>query len=401
MGQLAFLAIGFVGWRLSLPYYSLLITISLIGITELLYHHLFIKFLRREHAVAVLLVCDTFILTGLLYFSGGPTNPFSLVYLVLVVLTAVLLGSNWAWTITALSSLCFASLFLWHHPINGLHHSDHTNGLSLHLQGMLFSFILVASLVAFFLNKILAEHQMAEARCRALADRQHRLASITALSADAAHQLNTPLGSITLIAHELERSLCNLPSPDLQAFKDDLALLKSQAMRCKEIISNLAQNSGSIIGSVPERFSVKELVHNLISELNSNGDIGVTLSMPDFYVMLQRNAFNMTLKALIKNAIEAGSNKVAIHGSLSDAGGLRIIITDNGKGMTAEELSHIKEPFFSTKDNGIGMGLGVYLADLVATQLGGRLHYRTALHKGTEVVLELPCSDLAKFSEVA
>lgn len=96
--------------KIELPILALVASLCLIPLGEVLFR--FFSQYRSGRLpsalVGSLLVWDTLTLTGLLYLSGGPTNPFSIVYLVQVVLSAVLLGSYWTWGIAALSTTCFA-----------------------------------------------------------------------------------------------------------------------------------------------------------------------------------------------------------------------------------------------------------------------------------------------------
>jgi two-component system sensor histidine kinase RegB len=106
-----------------------------------------------------------------------------------------------------------------------------------------------------------------------------------------------------------------------------------------------------------------------------------------------REPILQSLTALLKNASDASPRNLPIHLSV----GLRdrllqFCIEDHGEGMTDEMLRRIGEPFFTTKEPGQGMGLGAFLASTIAEQLGGRLFYESALHKGTLAVFEIPIS---------
>jgi two-component system sensor histidine kinase RegB len=94
---------------------------------------------------------------------------------------------------------------------------------------------------------------------------------------------------------------------------------------------------------------------------------------------------------LIRNAVDASANRamVTVSAAVED-GSLQFLVEDAGGGMTEETLRHVGEPFFTTKEPGKGMGLGVFLVRTLAHRLGGGLSFESALGRGTRVSLELP-----------
>jgi two-component system sensor histidine kinase RegB len=102
-----------------------------------------------------------------------------------------------------------------------------------------------------------------------------------------------------------------------------------------------------------------------------------------------------TLGSLVKNAFEATDDaKAHVVLAIDSAGDrVRFSVKDEGSGMTADQLAHVGEPFFTTKDPGAGMGLGVFLARAFANRLGGTLAFDSTPARGTQVVLEIPMRD--------
>ncbi len=174
---------------------------------------------RRRHrtvratTVAGLMALDTLLLTVLLAFSGGPSNPFSVLYLVDVALGAVVLTPGLTWALLGLVLLCFGALFL-PAPWSPGATLDHAELIRLHLRGMWVAFALAGGmLVAFVLRvrRALAEREAELASERERAVRRDRLASLATLAAGTAHALGSPLSTIAVAAHELERRLQSLP----------------------------------------------------------------------------------------------------------------------------------------------------------------------------------------------
>ncbi len=126
-----------------------------------------------EAALGLLMLIDVALLTALLYVSGGPFNPFSVLYLVNIALAAVVMSPLWTWTLVVLSLACFGTLFLGHLPLAGEHHGAHEPRISMHLQGMWIAFGVAAAFIVYFIERV----------TRALAARDAELAAARSLSA--------------------------------------------------------------------------------------------------------------------------------------------------------------------------------------------------------------------------
>ncbi|MCB0325839.1 MAG: hypothetical protein KDD69_19810, partial [Bdellovibrionales bacterium] len=230
---LAFLALGILVLLgpqlapLALPLVPLLtISLALAGSNAVLalYAHR-----RRLTATGIgsVLILDILLLTAALYWTGGPSNPFSVLFLVHVALAAVVLGAGWTWALALLATACFTLLFRFHvqAPLLGHHnHSmDGNGGFSLHLQGMLFAFAIAAFLIAFFVTRVRARMIEQELKLRSLEAarlNEERLASLATLSAGAAHELGSPLATIAVCSAELSALATELgsESSDLQEY---------------------------------------------------------------------------------------------------------------------------------------------------------------------------------------
>lgn len=393
------LALFLLAYRsgLQLPYARVAAALFLIVIGEPVVralHRCSIKYLVSSW-VGILVIWDILCLTLILYLSGGPANPFSIVYLVYVVLAAVLLGSVWTWTVCALSTACFSLLFLWHIPVAAFHHHTESGDLSLHLWGMLISYALAAGIIAHFLVRILTEKRQVEARAEELIHAQQRLAAISSITADAAHRLGTPLASLGLVAHELSHLVNSQTVLASEEIKTDVELMRQEVTRCKGILQELCVNSGSIQGEKPQNISIAKILECAIGDNQSLRD---SVSCPESdltrIVELQILPVAMALRALLNNALDANreansGTKINLTAILED-GKLLLTVSDSGFGMDSTQLRRVKEPFYTTKAE--GMGLGVYIAELVAIQLGGSLTFFSERGSGTKAVLSVACS---------
>ncbi len=343
----------------------------------------------------LMLGLDILLLTGLLYFSGGPSNPFTAIYLVHVTLAAVVMRGAWAWALGLLSTLGFGLLFFWHVPVESLSHMAHRGGgFSLHLLGMWLAFAVTATLIAAFVGRVTDALRQREAELTALRDlaaRQTRLAALTTLAAGVAHELGTPLGTIAVAAKELQRAAERLGS-DGFAVGQDAALIRQEADRCRRILDQMAGPAGSPPGEQPEPLAWEELASALRAALGPAEQARLDLRLPPGASgPVPREGLLRTLRALLGNAFEATSAQGRVSLSAEGTGGgWRIRIQDQGVGMSPEVLARAGEPFFTTKPPGGGMGLGLFLARTFAEELGGTLTLDSAQGRGTTVDLAWP-----------
>ena len=217
-GQLALVLGVQAGLELRLPFVALELVIGL----ELLSNLLLTEWARRsphllssvdgaENAIACVVAADFALLTVLLALSGGPNNPFTVLYLVEVTLAAVMLAPRRTWVLMGLALACFGVLFAtprfaWF----AAHGLSHEQMMDLHIRGMWVAFGVAAAFIVVFVQRVtraLAERDRELASARNQAVRQERLASLATLAAGAAHELSTPLSTIAVVARELERQL--------------------------------------------------------------------------------------------------------------------------------------------------------------------------------------------------
>jgi len=392
IGQVALVLMANYLFHIALPLKWLAVPLALTAVSNLVLHLHMLRF-RDRSALGMLLAFDTVCLTALLALSGGPANPFSLLLLVEITLSAVVLSKAWTWTLGALSILGFASLFWVHMRIPAFEGHHDSGGFSVHLVGMWIAFALGALLITVFIGKVSEALRRQEQEAlqfqRRLAQHE-RLASIATLAAGAAHELGTPLATIAIASRELEIS--GNGSSGGASLADDARLIRSEVERCSRILQQMSGRSAEPAGEMPAMISLEELCVQVKSELPSEQrglvDTEVARNVTAF---LPKVAARQAITALVKNALE--SSAPGQHITLtaqSESGRIRFSIQDTGCGMSAESLSHIAEPFYTTKGTGGGLGLGTYLARLFAERLNGSLAFDSEVGIGTKAILELP-----------
>lgn len=332
-----------------------------------------------EASLGAVLVFDVWLLTAMLGLSGGPANPFSVLYFTQVLVAALLLGPGWTFAVWLHTVSGYALIFFDHRALPGL---GHVHGdLGAHLWGMLAAYVLVSAILAFFVRRlahVLDEQREALVSVRDRAARAERVASLTTLAAGAAHELGTPLGTIAIVAGELERQLEG-------SLAEDARLIRSEVARCRAVLDSLAARSGDVLGASPERLDLVALANALREKLPS-ARANRLVVRGEGSALAPRAPLLQALEVLVQNAFDASPPDAEVELLLADD---RLEVRDHGAGMDAATLERACEPFFTTKPEGVGMGLGLFLARSTAEALGGTLTLTSTVGEGTRATLRL------------
>ncbi|HEY4015309.1 MAG TPA: ATP-binding protein [Polyangiaceae bacterium] len=349
--------------------------------------------------IGAVLLADVNLLTVLLYFSGGPANPFSVLYLVYVTLAALALGIRWASAVVVLSVAGYLLLFFAHVPIGVTAHEPTTLGedppIAMHLQGMWLALAVTASLIAFLvarLQRALRERDERLAQVWFVAARSEKLASLTTLAAGAAHELGTPLATIAVASKDLERALKSGGAPSPLA--EDARLIREEVERCRWIVEQMSGRSGETMGEALEVISIDDLQRKLRERITHPERLVVEVD-PDVpkQVSVPVRGLLQSLANLVSNALEASARSAdarVIVSMRARGGDFQFDVVDHGPGIPDGKLSRAGEPFFSTRPPGKGMGLGLFLARAFAEEWRGRFDIDSKPGHGTRVRLELP-----------
>lgn len=217
----------------------------------------------------------------------------------------------------------------------------------------------------------------------------NRLSSIGFLSAGISHELNTPLNSIIIT--------CNLLSDEVKGDQaEDVATIKNEALRCVEIINalkSLSPQSGKDFHK--EKVNLKEVVLKSVKFLKINNDITFKLKLDDgIFVYGDIRLLQLAISNIIMNAVDAVYPAGKINILLYMSEGKNILeISDNGQGMTSEELENIFTPFYTTKSPQSGMGIGLSLVYKIIKEHGAVLKVDSLKNVGTTFTLEFKAYD--------
>jgi two-component system sensor histidine kinase RegB len=351
---------------------------------------------RREHisdgAIMGAIVADVVVLTVLLAVTGGPVNPFTLLYMVPVATASVALSFRRAMLAAVIVVMAYSALFLPLGPFPNVAHVEHVEptegGFATHTRGMWLAFAISAFVVVAFVGRLRAALLQREARVaemRESMERTRRLGALATLAGGAAHELSTPLSTIAMVAAELQRKFADRSDP---AAREDFALLLAEVERCRSVLMQLATDAGTVGGENASWVALRELVADVVSPLPAER---IRLRMTgDARLRVSRRALASALRGLVKNALQADAGVVEIEAGAVEGGSARLAVIDHGHGMDEDTLARAGEPFFTTKEPGHGMGLGVFLARAVVEQAGGTLSLTSSPRSGTRAEILLP-----------
>ena len=341
-----------------------------------------------EQEYALQLACDLIIHSVLLFFAGGSTNPFVSYYLVPLTIAAATLPWLYSMALSGLALSGYTCLLIWYHPLalQGVEHE--ATLISLHLFGMWLNFALSAAFITFFVVKMagaLRRQDQLQAERREEAMRDQQLLAVATQAAGAAHELGTPLATMSVLIKELRQEH---PNPLLQ---EDLAVLQEQVQLCKQSLQQLVRAAEDDRRQTVHEQAAREWLEMVLRRWH--------LMRPEasyrFQVLGQGNSprlkpptdLTQALLNLLNNAADACPDKLDIRLDW-DAQWTHLSIRDHGAGVPLAIAEQLGRPFFTTK--GKGFGLGLFLSQASVTRAGGTVKLYNHEDGGTLTELRLP-----------
>jgi two-component system sensor histidine kinase RegB len=396
IGQITTIAAAILVFDVSLPLVPMLEVLACLiafNVASHLRWHEHVPVTNREVFLALLV--DVAGLTVLLYLSGGTTNPFAFLYLLQVILSAVLLEAWSTWTIVGLTLFCLAGLSVYAKPL--ALPFDHARGIgSLYVQGMLICFAVNAGLLVVFVQRIsgtLREKAALLADLRQRAAEEEHIVRMGLLASGAAHELGTPLATLSVILGDWKRMPEFKKNPELI---EEIGEMQTQLKRCKSIVSGILLSAGSARGESAVRTTIRRFLDGLVEEWKGSRPV-VELSylnrIGDDIPVAFDSALKQMIDNVLDNALEASPDWVGLEASV-EQDTLTLVVTDTGPGFAPAMLAQFGKPYQSSKGRP-GGGLGLFLVVNVARTLGGSVAARNRPQGGAEVALTLPLSAIA------
>jgi two-component system sensor histidine kinase RegB len=395
LGQLVAVLLAIYHVQLSVPIEPLL---SLLLVNAIWSAASYVIFKRQEklseNSFFIQLVFDILMLTALLYFTGGATNPFAWLLLVPHTIASTILSRRYAWLMAVIASLAYTIIVYFYVP---LMHMGHPMEMGMgghfeeHIIGMWLGFVLSAFLMAHFVagmadalrkrNQILNE-------LKEKMYRDERLVALGTLATGAAHELGTPLGTMDIIAHELEQQF---KTTEQKPIKDKLVLIQKQIKRCKESLANITKTASYERLDAGQIMDVDDYIKVLVTQWQ------VSHSSVDFQQewegagVVPKIVSDATLSHaiinILDNAAQSSTEQVKLRVNW-DNKYLHIIVRDDGPGMSDELLEKLglsEQP--STQ---AGLGLGTYIAKASVERLGGFIEWKNNNEQGLDVLIRVP-----------
>ncbi|MCW2315837.1 two-component system, sensor histidine kinase RegB [Rhodoblastus acidophilus] len=344
-----------------------------------------------EFSAAGFLIFDVIQLSALLYVTGGLENPFAILILAPVTISAVSLRFKHIISVVLASAICVTLLCLAHRPLPW--HGGVSFSLPQLYQDGLWAAIIVSSLfISVYVSRVANEYRtlsQALAAAELVLERENHLSRLDGLAAAAAHELGTPLATISLVTHELKRA--DVP----QEIKEDLGLLEQEARRCRDILGKLTSLEED--DNEPFTRTKLSLLLEQIASPYQQGAAAIKIALAGEGDEPRSDCSPTVIYGIgnfIDNATDFARAAVTIDASW-DHEKVKIAITDDGPGFPVDLIDQLGEPYLvrssarggNIKDRA-GLGLGVFIAKTLLERSGASVSFSNARNGGARVALE-------------
>jgi two-component system sensor histidine kinase RegB len=349
-----------------------------------------------DNAATALLGFDILQLAALLYLTGGLENPFAMLFLAPVLISATALTPERTLALGLLAVGCATFLVLTHRPLPWFPGQDMSLPF-LYVSGIWAAILLGTVFTGIYAWRVAEEaRQLAQALAATelvLAREQH-LSQLDGLAAAAAHELGTPLATIALVSKELAHAL-----PKEGPVAEDLRLLQEQVERCRSILTKLT-SMGEEEESFLETVSLSHLVEEVVEPQRAVGfDVRVSAHGEGPEPMGRRNpGVVYGLSNILDNATDFAESQVTVEASWTPHA-VVIEIRDDGPGYAPDILLRVGEPYVTTRsaaerteadnDEGGGLGLGLFIAKTLIERSGAELTLTNAAPPATGAVARI------------
>ena len=333
-----------------------------------------------DEIVFLFLLFDTTQLGVLLFLNGGILNPFSILILAPVIISATYLKSYWTVFLSLYSIFLVIIIKFYFIPLSWTNNFIIPN---LYNNGLLISLVVTIIFIAVYVYLFASSSRKISAalsETKLQLNNQKKITEIGSLSAAAVHELSTPLNTIFLVLNDLlkEKVLINNKS----LFKD-ITLLKSQAERCSNILLSLSKNPQALQDNFFEKIKIEDLIKLCFDKFNTDKTLNIEFQNTNRNVTIfYKDEINYAFSNIIQNAIQHANTRVFIK-ITRNLRNLSIKITDDGIGFSRDILDKLGEPYINK--NNKGMGLGIFIAKNLIENVKGKIYFYNSM-RGKSVV---------------
>jgi two-component system sensor histidine kinase RegB len=374
-----------------LPVHRLaLVTGLLVGLNGLTWLRFRLAAPVTDTELFIQMLLDVAGITAVFYHTGGAANPFVWFFLLPLIIAATILPRAYTWTMAILTIACYTALLFYNIPLphGGMHHDG---GFEMHVFGMWLGFVMSAGFVAVLIVGMAhtlreRDRRLAEAREEALKNEQ--LVALGTLAAGAAHELGTPLGTMAILTAELEQEQAAKSNHELG---EKLGILREQIDRCKDALSVISATAGAGRVESGHRMAARDYLEKVILEWQGQRP-DTRLEFRDEQVnphceLIAERTLTQALVNILNNAADASPEHIALEAACTQTG-LALEIRDRGPGLEQGIHERLGKIPFTTKSE--GMGVGLYLAYATIERLGGTLSLSNLEGGGTLTRIVLP-----------
>jgi two-component system sensor histidine kinase RegB len=405
-GVTLLLFISIYGLDIPLHPAPLLGTICVFGASNWLTHlRLESDFPVTDFELLFHLAWDILIISVLLYFTGGATNPIAWFFLLPLIIAATVLPQSFTWYLVIFASSCYTVLIGHYEPLPEIQPMlipemmpgkvqalmEH-NHLELHTFGMWFGFVFSAGLVAYFVVEMantLRERDHKLASARELALRSEQLISLGTLAAGAAHEMGTPLGTMAILLKEMEHDCQDCDDADLHG---KIKILRDQVDRCKQALSVMSASAGQARAESGRKMHVNSYLDEVLTQWRNQRpeatlDLDVQGKEPPPYVIAERTLTHALIN-ILNNAAEVSPKYVGFRARWTSQR-LTLDISDRGPGIREDLFAVLGKQPVTTKKQGLGVGL--FLAHATIERMDGTIEILPMPpESGTCIRIQLP-----------
>ena len=352
-----------------------------------------------EWELALQMAFNVLQLSAVVFLTGGVTNPYVVLLVAPVSLAAATLRPRYAITLGALTLAAVAVLTLWSEPL------PWPNGPPPEL-GPIYRLVIGVALMtgigtaggyAWRTAADAARMELALSVTQTVLAREQRLSALGGLAAAAAHELGTPLATISVVAKELVRNTPDGP------IRDDAELLVSQAERCREILRRLTEEPETD-DAIHARMTLLQFANEVIEpHLDDGVRVEAVVAGPPGMRPPEIRRMPEVLHAmtsLVENAVDFARSEVLVSVRF-DAAGVSVEVRDDGPGFSSEILGRLGQPYVSSRPSGegsrsghVGMGLGFFIAKTLLERTGAAMEFHNARRGGAVVAARWRRADI-------
>ncbi len=373
-GQLITLFTIFFAFNFTIPLTECLV-VALLSILVNFYSY----FIQRGNSTLtdkktfLFLTFDISQLVGLLFLTGGVFNPFVVLILAPIIISASYLSALWTILLSLYSIILILIINFNYIPLNWEQNFIIPTIYNIGILVALIITIIFLAIYAYLFASSARKISSALTATELKLSNQKKTTEVAYLSAAAVHELSTPLNTIFLVLNDLLKEKVLVTNSVLIK---DIELLKSQAERCKEILLSLSKNPQNLKDDFFEKIRIVDLIKLNFEKFNDSKKL--ILNFDNFNKESKiyfKDEVNYAIGNIIQNAILYSKLEIKILLKINK-NDFTIKIEDDGDGFSRDVLDKLGEPYISK--NKKGMGLGIFIAkNLIENMRGNIIFYNS------------------------